>query len=83
MWVQSGMASSPRGWHVISSLSCLIGIWLGDTQTSLLSHPSKMNSATIKTRDKVHTFQREQMVRSKDQTVRADEEEHRPRRGSP
>lgn len=59
MWVQSGMASIPRGWHVISSLSCLIGIWLGETQTSLLIHPRKMNSATIKTRNKVHTFQRE------------------------
>lgn len=61
---------SPRGWRVISSQRCLIGIWLGQTQTSLLIHPSRMNPVTIKNMKKVNTFYMwEQMALSKDQTA--------------
>lgn len=64
---------SPRGWRVISSQRCLIGIWLGQTQTSLLIHPSRMNPVTIKNMKKVHTFYMwEQMALSKDRTACTD-----------
>lgn len=57
-------SSAARGWLVIFNQSCLIGIWLGKSQISLLSHPNRINSLAIIEmwnkggfrRKKVHTF---------------------------